>query len=73
MVHPSLFTILQPKGRSVASQSLFTSLRYMAQALTPSVVVSAVSTVTMICITVFQNSLFLIATLPQSPPCEGGA
>ena len=31
-----------------------------AQALTPSVVPSAVSTVTMICITVFQNSLFFI-------------
>ena len=40
--------------------SLFTSLRYRAQALTPSVVPSAVSTVTMICITVFQNSLFFI-------------
>ena len=36
------------------------SLRYIVQALTPSVVPSAVSTVTMICITVFQNSLFLM-------------
>ena len=33
------------------------------QLVTPNVVVSAVSTVTMICITVFQNSLFFIKTL----------
>ena len=33
---------------------------HRVQALTPSVVVSAVSTVTMTCITVFQNSLFFM-------------
>ena len=33
---------------------------FYRQLVTPSVVVSAVSTVTMICITVFQNSLFFI-------------
>ena len=35
-------------------------ISFYIQLVTPSVVVSAVSTATMICITVFQNSLFFI-------------
>ena len=59
-VHHADIVLLTAYNRNRRETLLFPSYSLYIQLVTPSDVISAVSTVTAICITVFQNSLFFI-------------